>query len=202
MARTNTYNVMEFYKNITQKHPLRYQHQFTVEFLGSSLGTIETGDFNTSDTSDIRNNITYWVQSSEIPSVDVSSVHVDFYSAGFEVPGVIKYPDSWTCEILIDQDLTQYNRLRSWQEAMSSYTKSGGGYKTIPNVIAKVNLLDSTMQYVVKSYVMEGVWINDLSNLEFAYKEGSTDILKCTCTFTMQYFYEINEDDPLGATTI
>ena len=202
MARTNTYNVMEYYKNITQKHPLRYQHQFTVEFLGSSLGTIETGEFNASDTSDIRNNITYWVQSSEIPQVTVSSVKVDFFAAGFEIPGVVKYPDSWKTSILIDQNLTQYNRLRSWQEAMSSYTKSGGGYKTIPNVIAKVNLLDSTMQYVVKSYIMEGVWISELSDLQFEYKEGSSDIMTCNCTFTMQYFYETNENDPLGATTI
>ena len=201
MARSNTYNLMEFYKNITQKHPLRYQHQFTVEFLGSSLGTILTGDFNASDTSDIRNNITYWVQSSQIPQVTVSSVHVDFFAAGFEVPGVVKYPETWQTSILIDQDLTQYNRLRSWQEAMSSYTKSGGGYKTIPNVIAKVNLLDATMQYVVKSYIMEGVWIQDLSELSFEYKEGSSETMSCNCTFTMQYFYEVDEKDPLGATT-
>lgn len=74
------------------------------------------------------------------------------------------------------------------------------GYKTIPNVIAKVNLLDNTMQYNLKTYIMEGVWISKLGNVDFKYEEGSSTVQTCTCTFTMQYWYELNADgDPLGA---
>lgn len=124
--KRNSYNLMEFYKNITQKHPLRYGHQFTVEFQGSSLNGIETGDFNPTNPTDIQNNITYYVQSAKIPSVDIGSAKVNYFAAGFEVPGVIKYPDSWDVKILLDQDLTQYKRLQSWQEAMSSYAYSQG----------------------------------------------------------------------------
>lgn len=200
--KKNSYNLMEFYKNITQTHPLRYGHQFTVEFLGNSLGGVETGDFGPSSPGDIKNNITYYVQSSKIPQIEINSAKVSYLAAGFEVPGVVKYPDSWDVEILLDQDLTQYKRLRSWQEAMSSYKYSGGGYKTIPNVIAQVNLLDNTMQNIVKSYRMEGVWIADLQNIDLKYQEGATEISKCKCTFTMQYFYEIQNGDPLGATSV
>lgn len=169
-GRTNRYNLMEFYNNITKRHPLRYGHQFTVEFQGASLGEL-TGAFGPADPSDVVNNITYYVQSSTIPEVSINSVKVNFYSAGFEVPGVVKYPESWTVDILLGQDLYQYKRLQSWQEAMSNYRLSGGGTKVIPNVIAKVNLLDSTMRYVVKTYIMEGVWIDTLGDVKFEYKE-------------------------------
>ena len=195
----NSYNLMEFYKNITQRHPLRYGHQFTVEFFGDSLGDLATtGNFGPSTPGDVKGNFTYYVQSSKIPAVDINSAKVSYFAAGFEVPGVIKYPESWDVEILLDQDLTQYKRLQSWQEAMSSYKYSGGGSKTIPSVIAQVNLLDNTMQRIVKSYRMEGVWIADLGNVDFQYSEGASDIQKCKCTFTMQYFYELKDGSDQG----
>ena len=198
-GRTNRYNLMEFYNNITKRHPLRYAHQFTVEFQGASLGEL-TGAFGPASPNDVVDNITYYIQSSSIPAVDINSVKVNFYSAGFEVPGVVKYPDSWQVNILLGQDLYQYKRLQSWQEAMSNYRLSGGGTKVIPNVIAKVNLLDSTMRNVVKTYIMEGVWIDTLSEVRFEYKEGDTTMQTCDCTFTMQYWYEEdNEGDPLQA---
>jgi hypothetical protein len=30
---------------------------------------------------------------------------------------------------------------------------------------------------------------------------GGSDVAKCKCTFTMQYWYEEGEGDPLGATS-
>ena len=151
------------------------------------------------DPNDIVNNITYYVQSSKIPEVNINSAKVSYFAAGFEVPGVVKYPDQWTVEILLGQDMLQYRRLQSWQEALSNYRYSGGGYKVIPSVNARVNLLDSTMRNVVRSYVMEGVWIENLGNLEFQYQEGAAEPMKCTCTFAMQYWYELDEGDPLKA---
>ena len=114
-------------------------------------------------------------------------------AAGFEVPGVVKYPEDWSVDIIIDQGLTQYNRLLSWQQAISDFKKSQGGSKTIPNVFAKVNLLDNTMRNITKSYIMEGVWIEELGALEFQYQEGNADIHKCSCKFAMQYWYDYNE---------
>lgn len=198
-GRTNKYNLKEFYNNITKSHPLRYAHQFVVEFDGASLNGL-TGEFTAANPTDIVNNITYYIQSSSIPQVEVNSVKVSFYSAGFEVPGVVKYPDSWQVNILLGQDLYQYKRLESWREAISNYRLSGGGNKVIPNVRAKVGLLDSTMQNIVKTYIMEGVWIDNLSEVKFEYKEGDTTMQSCDATFTMQYWYEEeSEGDPLSA---
>jgi hypothetical protein len=49
-----------------------------------------------------------------------------------------------------------------------------------------------------KHYVMEGVWISKLGDIQFAYEEGSSTIQECTCTFAMQYWYELDgETNPL-----
>lgn len=93
-----------------------------------------------------------------------------------------------------------YRRLKMWHEEISSYRLDGGGKKIIPNVYANVNLLDNTMQNIVRRYIMEGVWISELGDVSFQYQEGASDVLKCTCKFTMQYFYEYEgELDPLQA---
>ena len=197
--KPNTYDLKGFYNNILTGHPLRYAHQFTLEFFGNDLGNwAKTGQFiGNGDSTNPSTMFTYYAQSASIPKVDIGSAKVNYLAAGFEVPGVVKYPDSWTVEIIIDQGLTQYNRLLSWEQAMSDYSRSQGGSKTIPNIFAKVNLLDNTMRNITKSYIMEGVWIEDLGALDFAYQEGSTDISKCSCTFAMQYWYDYDEGDPL-----
>lgn len=180
---------------ITKNTPLRFGHQFTVEFQGYDLP-----DYLQSTGKSTSENITYYVKSASIPKVDVKSANVSFLAAGFVVPGVIAYPDSWKVDILLDQDLTMYRRLKLWHEEISSYRLDGGGKKVIPYVTANVNLLDNTMQNIVRRYIMEGVWISELGNVDFKYQEGASEVLKCSCTFTMQYFYEAQgEDDPLKA---
>lgn len=193
--KPNTYDLKGFYNNILSTHPLRYGHQFTLEFFGRDLGNyMKTGDFiGNGDGSDPLTMFTYFAQSASIPKLDIGSAKVNYLAAGFEVPGIVKYPDSWSVEIIIDQGLTQYNRLLSWEQAMSDYRRSQGGSKTIPNIFAKVNLLDNTMRKITKSYIMEGVWIEDLGALDFQYQEGSSDVAKCSCTFAMQYWYDYNE---------
>ena len=194
--KPNEYHIKEFYKNITQKYPLRLGHQFVVEFFGAGLNDMSTAGFGINTKDDLK--FTYYVQSTSIPQVDIGSAHVNYMAAGFEVPGVIKYPDNWSVEIIIDQGMTQYTRLRNWQEAISSYRLNSGGYKVIPNVSAHVNLLDSTMTKIVKTYVMEGAWIESLGDLQFKYNEGSSEIKKCSCNFAFQYWYELDgEGDPL-----
>lgn len=197
----NLYNLKKFYNQIITKTPLRFGHQFTVQFNGRDLIRYAGPGFNQQN--EPKFNITYYVRASEIPQIDINSAKVSYFSAGFEIPGTIKYPEQWNVTILLDQDLTQYNILRRWQEEMSSYRISGGGVKTIPNITASVNLLDRTFQNVVKEYVMEGVWISDLGQVDFQYQEGSSDAKTCACTFNFQYFYEKDiEKDPLGATAL
>ena len=71
-------------------------------------------------------NFTYYVRSTSIPKISVGSAKVNYFAAGFEVPGIINYPDSWDVTFLLDENLTQYNLLKNWQEALSNYRFSGG----------------------------------------------------------------------------
>jgi hypothetical protein len=69
--KANTYDLKGFYNNIISRHPLRYGHQFTVEFFGRDLGNFfKTGDFvGNGDGKDPTNMFTYYVQSTSIPKV-------------------------------------------------------------------------------------------------------------------------------------
>lgn len=148
----------------------------------------------------VNENLTYYIKSASIPQSEIKNANVAFLAAGFVVPGIISYPEDWTVDILLDQDLTMYRRLKMWHEEISSYRLDGGGKKVIPHVTANVNLLDNTMQNIVRRYVMEGCWIQELGNVDFKYEEGSSTVQKCTCKFAMQYFYEVQgEQDPLQA---
>lgn len=197
----NLYNLRNLYTSILQTTPLRFGHQFTVQFNGRDLERYAGPGLNNQQ--EPRNNITYYVRSAEIPRVDINSAKVNYFAAGFEVPGTIQYPEQWQVAILLDQNMTQYNILRNWQEEMSSYRLSTGGIKTIPNITASVNLLDRTFQFVVKEYVMEGVWISDVEDISMKYQEGASEAMTCNCTFEFQYFYEKElEDDPLGAIVV
>ena len=74
------------------------------------------------------------------------------------------------------------------------------GVKTIPNINARVGLLDRTMTNIIKNYIMEGVWIQKVGEVDFQYQEGASEAKTCTGTFTMQYFYDADtEGDPLAA---
>ena len=74
----------------------------------------------------------------------------------------------------------------------------------VPNVQAKLNLLDNTMQKVNKTFVFEGIWITSLGKVEFAPQAGGADKASCTASFTYQYFYEASDlenptvSDPLS----
>lgn len=155
---TTTANLQKFYNNIIRKKPLRFGYQFYIAFDGS----IPSGDKN-SNTIFSNENIGLWIKSSKIPAIDISSAKVNFFSAGFEVPGNIKYPDSWDVTILLNnasgtttnEAMHLYTRLKTWMDEFSSYRASGGGKKVIPGVNAKVHLLKSDTMAIANTYIME-----------------------------------------------
>lgn len=207
----NTYHIADFYKTIAQKHPLQYGHQFILQFIAplGQTGTILQGDnaFGRKDHTNVQC-FTYWAQSAQIPQITITQANITFLANTFVVPSVIKYGESWDTKILMDQDLTQYKKLQSWQRLISDFSKSGGGKKVIPNVQAKVSLLDNTMQNIKNTFIMEGVWLTQLGNVQFQYKEGGDSIATCTAKFEYQYFYKADDleaptdSDPLSPNVV
>ena len=207
----NNIHIATFYQNLLQKHPLLYKQQFTIEFIAPAGETGRAWDgtaFGRSGHEDPEC-FTYWGTSATLPEIKISTATVSFMANDFVVPGIIDYGDGkWDVNLLLDQELTQYKKLQNWMDLISDTSKSGGGRKIVPNVQAKLNLLDNTMQKVNKTYVFEGIWITSLGKVEFAPQAGGQDVAKCTASFTYQYFYEASDlenptiSDPLSPSVI
>ena len=207
----NTYHIADFYKTICQKNPLQYGHQFILQFIAplGQTGSILQGDnaFGRKDSSNVQC-FTYWAQSAQIPQQTITQGKVKFLANEFVVPGVVKFGQTWKTDILLDQDLTQYKKLQAWHKLISDFSKSGGGKKIIPNVQAKVSLLDNTMQNIKNTFIMQGVWLSQLGQVAMDYKEGGDSNAKCSATFIYQYFYKADDiqaptdSDPLSPNVV
>lgn len=198
----NTVNLASFYKNFVQKHPMFYGHQFFIEFYGAAVRDIYGDEWAFDQSSQL--NPKFWIKSSSVPKVNIAPAKVDFLANGFEIPGVVQYPDTWNVTFILDQYLSQYRFLELQMKYLSSLQNSGGGSKIIPDLNARVYLLDSTMTRVVHAFVIQGIWLSSLPNIGFKYTQGSSTIAEVNASFTMQYFYTIGNDDfnyngnPLG----
>lgn len=197
----NTYHIADFYKAITQKKPLQYAHQWILQFIAplGQTGKISDGDnaFGRKDSTEVQC-FTYWAQSAEIPQQTIGQVNVKFLANDFVVPGTVKYDQKWQTKIIMDQDLTQYKKLQAWHQLISDFSKSGGGKKVIPNVQCKASLLDNTMQNIKTTFILEGVWLQELGAVTFDYSNGGNQLAECTATFEYQYFYKA--EDPAAPT--
>lgn len=55
---------------------------------------------------------------------------------------------------MLDQQLSQYKFLQLMQRYMSSFEQNGGGIKLIPDLKAKVWILDSTMSTAINCFIV------------------------------------------------
>lgn len=192
-TRQNPVDLKKFYRNIMQKSPLMYQHQFIVTFSGPHLpGNIQNGTDYTS--------ITYYVKSSSIPEIQIEEQKIAFLSQEFVVPKQVSYGAEWQCSVLLDQNMTHYRSLYDWQNTFASLKLSGGGAKIIPNVQAHVGLLDASLQNVIHKFTLEGVFPTKIPDLSMLY-ENNANLVDFQCTFTYQYLYDEDDGNPLAAST-
>lgn len=192
------YHVRNFYTNIMKTNALLYKYQFLVEFIGlDNLG------INITDQSDASKNITYFVQSTDIPGYKMQNGKTVFMGTEFRIPGIRKYEHNWAPQILLDENMFAYRGLQQWREKISSLKIDGGGQKIIPNVQARLSLLSPDHQSKVAAFILEGVWIKSLGDISLAYSaNGGGDVIKIPATFRYQYVYPDpsfdQANDPLG----
>lgn len=192
------YNLKSFYTGILQKEAPLYAYQFMAEFIGLD------DSWGISDSSDARNNISYFVQSANIPGVTLSTGKTTFLGKEFTLPGVATYTHSWNCNIMLDQNLTAYKGFRKWQEDISSLYFDGGGVKAIPDVKVRLSVISSDGSKKVRAIVLDGVWCTSVGDIQLAYKNGGSDpITNFVIGLKYQYSYEDSgfdlSADPLKA---
>ena len=187
----NPVDLKSFYRSIMQKDPLLYNHQFTITFSGPDLPpSIQNGENNES--------ITYYGKASSIPQISIEQQEVSFLSQKFIVPKQVTFTDSWNVTILMDQNMTHYRSLYDWQNSFASLKLLGGGLKIIPSVQAHVTLLDSSLQYEISRFTLEGVFPSKIPDIDMQYA-NQADIVDFQCTFTYQYMYDEDNGNPLDA---
>lgn len=195
----NKYHLGSYYNNITKKKPLLYKYQYILDFVGNGGFWLDS-DFKPftlfNDNPDNPDqNFSYWAQSASIPGFNINKADVNFYGGKFHVPACKTYEHDFSCQILLDQDLTMYKKLDTWLKMISRYELSGGGIKVIPTCKLRIKLLDSEHQYFTTSFVMEGVWIKSLSSVAFEYSGPDVSPLMVNAGFSMQYYYEDKDLD-------
>lgn len=225
MADTYQNHLRGFYDYIQKSGGMRYKHQFLVHINFSEIQNaayvnrgIQRDYFNNmyGDTwvdylrkagEDAKGSIgnkpthdlTFFANSTSIPETTLKTTDVSFLAAGFKFPGVMDYANTWSINILLDQNLYVYTELLYWKELMSSYARNNGGNKTIPNVDGDVWLLDQYMQQAQRRFKMRGIFIKEIPQIQMEYKEGSSDKIEVGCNFAMQWFEEVdvNNGQPL-----
>lgn len=190
MPKENPIDLRKFYRNIMQKSPLYFGHQFIVTFSGDlPPGLQGSGNDFTS--------ITYFVKSTSVPEVQIEEGKVQFLSQEFVFPKQVAFGSEWNCKVMLDQNMLHYHTLYDWQNSFSRLDLSGGGSHIIPNVQAHVGLLDSTLQNVIHRFTLEGVFPSNIPDLSMQY-ENAANVVDFDCKFTYQYLYDEELGNPLA----
>lgn len=183
MANVTGYNLKNFYTGIMKKENPLYAYQFIAEFVGLDPA------WGISDSQDAAKNITYYVQSANIPGVELVTGKSVYLGTEFRTPGVLKFNHSWTCNILLEQSLTPYKGFRRWMEEVSSLYNDGGGNKAIPDVQVRLSVLDTSGLQKVQAVVLEGVWCKSVGDISLKYEQGGGNPIN---SFPIELRYQYN----------
>lgn len=190
----NDYHLKNFYTGIITQDPVLFKYQFIVTFGGADIES-----YGFCDQSAAGKNLTYYVQSANLPGVSLKNGTTTFLGTEFRIPGVKEFKHTWSVKMLLNQNLFAYKALQAWHRDISRLELDGGGIKHVQNAYAKVNLLASDSKTITNTYVLEGIWIKSLSNLDLKYTNGGENPMQLTCDFRYQYSYEEALGDPLAA---
>jgi hypothetical protein len=196
MANTTGFNLKNFYNILMNDKSVLYQYQFVAEFHGLDP------DWGISDSSDAAGNISYYIQSASIPGVTLTTFNTPYLGTEFRTPGVKTFQHSWAVNVLLVQNFKIYDGFRRWQEHISSLQLDGGGDRAIPNVTARMSILDPTSQNKIKSFILEGVWIQNVAQISLQYEQGGGNPMNIGMSLRYQYVYKddnFDYNDPLKA---
>ena len=194
-----------FYTGLKKADSLLFGYQFEVVFnIPDGSGTL--GHFlNEGMTTNVQN-MSFLVQSTNVPPLTLKTGTTSFLGNQFQSPGVISFDHNWSCNFILLEDLAPYRMFRKWMNVISNLTKSGGGEREIPNAKARVNVLDSSLQARIRSFVLEGIWPSSVGQIQLQYQNGGGNTVQFPVSFKYQYWYrddnfEGGNVDPLRAST-
>lgn len=213
-------NLADFYNEIQNQDGLRYQYQFLVrlaidqDIFGPSTRGQNSGvdqvlraqyglnletlgglvDPNSGENQGI--DISFLAKTTNLPQTELVTTRVNYFAQSFEFPGIVKYGDTWTLSVQLDQKMIIYKQLRLWQEMMSSIARNSGGNHTIPNARGEILFLDQYGKTPQRKFWIEGIYPTIVPQVDMQYQEGSTELKEAQITFKVQYFRQIVGNEP------
>ena len=205
--KPNTHNLTTFYNGVMKGDSPLYAYQFVATFNFPEDQYKDLVDELQSNT-EPANNLSYYIQTSTIPGVEVTTAKSTFFGTEFKFPGTVKYAHNFSCNILLTQDMRIYHILHAWMKHISDLHNNGGGNKSVPSIQIKIGVLNPTGDKIVRTIVLEGVWISKLGKISLKYNQGGGEPIKAfPIEFRYQYNYidsdnetDTTDPNPLGAT--
>lgn len=113
-------NLKNFYNSIISKNPLYFNHQFIITFEGADLPDEFKSDPSNSGS------LTYYVQSSNIPAIQIDEQTVNFLGQDFVVPKGVTHAGTWSVTVTNVSSLRHYTALRAWISKYADLSRNGG----------------------------------------------------------------------------
>lgn len=167
--------INKFY-SLMQSKPLRYTNQFQVTLAMTGVDGLD----------DI---IRFYAGGAKLPGTTIEEVAVSFQGFEFKLPGKMSYDGTIDFDVKLDSDMVIWDKLMEWQRQFGSLQHGGGGFKQIPAAKVTLDLLDTELNNVVRTYELHGCWPTSIGEIEFTH-EGS-DLCTCSVGLIYQYFDEI-----------
>jgi len=174
-------NIKDFYTKF-QNVPLRRGHEFEL-----TLSTVIDG---------LDEDIKFYATSSQLPGKKIQPAEIKFQGMTFRLPGEMQYTGSITVQCRCDSNMNTFERIKSWQNEYGNLAMSGGGDKRLPLSKVKIDLLDSTLSDIVRTYELIGCFPSNVGDIELSH--DNTEPIKFDLEITYQYFTENQNDELKG----
>lgn len=131
-----------------------------------------------------------YARSATLPARSIQNVKANYMGLGFNIPGVVNYPnsESYTLEFFNDAKNNVRQKFEDWTRDTFNDTNSTGNYFT-PTQSSVIDLiqLDSQMEKVAQ-YQLVGVSIRNVGDIRYDFAEGTGQIVRFPVTLAYHYF--------------
>ena len=174
---TDEYRINKFYENLKDQGA-RFAFQYQISVSRDGLEDLQ-----------------FWASAASVPGRTITSQDFAYQGLTFRVPSTVTFESPWAVTIRCDQSMTIRDAIEDWFNEFADVSKGGGGDKTIPDYRARVDLLDESLQNIVKTYVIEGIYPESYGAITLDTTDGGISTFDCNLAF--QYYYPEDKGDPL-----
>jgi len=171
----NVQSLQGFYSYISST-PQRLQNQFQLTVTSSSVSSPVLGP-----------SFAFYCTATSLPGKQISAEEIAYQGIKFKLPGIVNYGDSWNVTVHCDNAMVVRTTFEQWMNIFSNIQYGGGGQKTVPTDLARIDLLTPDMQNIASTYVMAGIFPSQIGDLQLSYDAATPSTFDVT--FAYQYWY-------------